>query len=231
MSNHFHILLEVPDREKEPELTPEKLLSLLPVLYGKNTILDVEQELKRAEGNAEWTKKILDRYEYRRCSLSYFMKELKQRFTQGYNRRHGRRGTLWEDRYKSVLVEGNENALITMAAYIDPNPVRAGLVSDPKDYRWCGYGEAIAGVGIAQNGLGRLLEEVLSYELFQAAWERTSERYRQILYAHGEERSRDEETGAGKRRGFSREKIDEVLAEGGKLSRSEIPPMPGSVFL
>ncbi len=32
-----------------------------------------------------------------------------------------------------------------MAAYIDLNPVRAGLVSDPKDYRWCGYGEAVGG--------------------------------------------------------------------------------------
>lgn len=222
MSNHFHILLEVPDRADEPELTPEKLLSLLPVLYGKNTILDVEQELKRAEWNAEWTKKILDRFDYRRCDLSYFMKELKQRFTQWYNRTNGRRGTLWEDRYKSVLVQGNENALITMAAYIDLNPVRAGLVSDPKDYQWCGYGEAVAGVGIAQNGLGRLLEEVLSCELFQAGWNRTSMRYREVLYLHGEEREADEEAGESKRRGFSREKVEAVLAKGGKLSRSEI---------
>ena len=199
MSNHFHVLIEVPDKDETPSLTPDQLLELIPILYGKNTVLDVKQELKRAEGNAEWTKKILDRYEYRRCDLSYFMKELKQRFTQWYNRKQGRRGTLWEDRFKSVLVEGNENALITMAAYIDLNPVRAGMVDDPKDYQWCGYGEAVAGVGIAQNGLGRLLEEVLSCELFQAGWERTSQRYRQMLYEHGEERSGDEETGEGKK--------------------------------
>lgn len=222
MSNHFHVLLEVPDREQEENLTPDRLLALLPILYGKNTILDVEQELKRAEGNEEWTRKILTRFEYRRHDLSYFMKELKQRFTQWFNRKQGRRGTLWEDRYKSVLVEGNENALITMAAYIDLNPVRAGIVEDPKDYRWSGYGEAVAGVGIAQNGLGRLLEEVLSCELFQAGWERTSRRYREMLYEHGEERSGDEETGEGERRGFSRAKVEAVLSEGGKLSRSEV---------
>jgi hypothetical protein len=48
------------------------------------------------------------------------------------------------ERFKSVLVEDGE-ALRTMAAYIDLNPVRAGMVKDPKDYRWCGYGEAMGG--------------------------------------------------------------------------------------
>jgi len=48
------------------------------------------------------------------------------------------------ERFKSVLVEGKGNPLQTMAAYIDLNPVRAGLVEDPKDYRFCGYAEAVA---------------------------------------------------------------------------------------
>jgi hypothetical protein len=42
------------------------------------------------------------------------------------NRRLERTGTLWEGRFKSVLVEGGEQALLTVAAYIDLNPVRAG---------------------------------------------------------------------------------------------------------
>ena len=44
-----------------------------------------------------------------------------------------------------MLVEGSENALITVAAYIDLNPVRAGIIGNPEDYRWCGYGEAMSG--------------------------------------------------------------------------------------
>jgi putative transposase len=43
-----------------------------------------------------------------------------------------------------VVVENSVNALKTVAAYIDLNPIRAGLVEDPKDYRFCGYGEAVA---------------------------------------------------------------------------------------
>ena len=86
--------------------------------------------------------------------LSEFMKTLKQRFSIWYNRHHGGRlGTLWMDRFKSVLVQGEGNPLQTIAAYIDLNPVRAGLVEDPKDYRWCGYAEAVAGSKKAQRGL------------------------------------------------------------------------------
>lgn len=67
--------------------------------------------------------------------VSEYMKIVKQRFCVWYNRSHQRRGTLWTERFKRVLVEGQGNPLQTMAAYIDLNPVRAGLLEDPKDYR------------------------------------------------------------------------------------------------
>jgi len=75
--------------------------------------------------------------------LSEFMKTLKQRFSFWFNKSHERGGPLWNGRFKSVLVESPacheqdfaHNAITTMAAYIDLNPVRAGLVDDPKDYR------------------------------------------------------------------------------------------------
>jgi hypothetical protein len=57
---------------------------------------------------------------------------------------------LWEERYKSVIVESGVAAR-TMAAYIDLNPVRAGMVADPAEYRWSSYGEAVGG-GTKGNG-------------------------------------------------------------------------------
>jgi hypothetical protein len=57
---------------------------------------------------------------------------------------------LWEDRFKSVIVEDGWAAR-TMTAYIDLNPVRAGMVSDPADYRWSSYGEAV-GAGATSAG-------------------------------------------------------------------------------
>ena len=73
--------------------------------------------------------------------VSIFMKELKHGFSIWYNRTHGRFGTLWAERFRSVLVEGRPLALQTVAACIDLNPVRANLCQDPKDYRFCGYAE------------------------------------------------------------------------------------------
>ena len=72
-------------------------------------------------------------------SLSEFVKEIKQSFSRYYNKRHHRRGTLWGERFKSLIVEKGET-LINCLAYIDLNPIRAGLVERPEDYRWNSIG-------------------------------------------------------------------------------------------
>jgi hypothetical protein len=74
-----------------------------------------------------------DHYLSRLFDVSIYMKELKGRFAQWYNRRHRRYGVLWAERFKSVLVEEGQ-ALSAVAAYIDLNPLRAGLCEDPRDY-------------------------------------------------------------------------------------------------
>ena len=84
------------------------------------------------------------------------MKLVKQRFSIWYSRSHKRFGTLWAKRFKSVLVEAKAGVMRTMAAYINLNPVRIGLVDDPKGHRFCGYAEAVAGNPIAQRGLRQL---------------------------------------------------------------------------
>ena len=94
------------------------------------------------------------------------MRCVKLRFTRWHNRKHGRRGTIWEERFGSVVVEEEERALRTMAAYIDLNPVRAGMVEDPADYRWSGYAEAMAGKARSRRGLVRIIG--------QMAWPRAS---------------------------------------------------------
>jgi hypothetical protein len=64
---------------------------------------------------------------------------------------------LWADRFKSVLLEGGE-ALAAVAAYIELNPVRAGLCTDPKDYRYCVFAEALAkGSSLARQGIRMVL--------------------------------------------------------------------------
>lgn len=151
MSNHFHILLEVPAMA-EGVISDEELLKRLGAIYGEAFVAGVEAELAEArkDGNEVHVAEIHARFTYRMHDLSEFMKTLLQRFTSWFNRTHERTGTLWEQRYKSVIVESGVAAR-TMAAYIDLNPVRAGMVADPAEYRWSSYGEAVGG-GKKGNG-------------------------------------------------------------------------------
>jgi putative transposase len=73
-------------------------------------------------------------------SLGKLMKRLAGRQTRHHNRLEGRSGTLWEGRYKSSLVE-RDDYLLACSRYIELNPVRAGIVAAPEDYRWssCRY--------------------------------------------------------------------------------------------
>lgn len=153
MSNHFHVLLQVPDA---PSVSDTELIRRYRVLYPKPTKYQeasavlMASQLQLGGNEAEVIRrKLLARM----SDVSEFMKTVKQRFTIWYNKSHQRYGTLWADRFKSVLVQGEGNPLQTMAAYIDLNSVRAGLVEDPKDYRFCGYAEAVAGVAEARRGL------------------------------------------------------------------------------
>ena len=104
------------------------------------------------------------------------MKKLKQWISRVYNKEHNRKGTLWEERFWSCLLEDSAETLTSVAAYIDRNAVRAGIVERPEDYRWCGYAEAHAGHTAAQRTLASLFRK--SEEM---AWEETKERYGWLL--------------------------------------------------
>ena len=156
LSNHFHVLVRVPDGDK---ISDRELMRRYKVLYPKPTKYQeasAEIMFKELQSGGEKADVIRAKLLARMGDVSEFMKAVKQRFSVWYNRSHKRYGTLWAERFKSVLVEGKGNPLQTMAAYIDLNPVRAGLVEDPKDYRFCGYAEAVSGEQVAVEGLRRI---------------------------------------------------------------------------
>ena len=71
--------------------------------------------------------------------LPQMMQAVGRRYVRYFNDTQHRSGTLWEGRYKSTLIQ-TERYLLTCMAYIDLNPVRAGLVAHPRDYAWSSYG-------------------------------------------------------------------------------------------
>ena len=218
MSNHFHLLVEVGERV---EIDEAELVRRMTILYGRKQVADTLRQWAdgRRTGAAYLVEDQQNKLRARMYDLSAFVKTLKQRYSMSYNGRHGRRGTLWEDRFKSVLVEGAEGALAAVAAYIDLNPVRAKIVADPKDYRWGGYGEACGGGKAAREGLVAVHD---SRHFEQAgAWRHVSARYRVLLYAEGEER-RAAYGGHVVRKGIATAEVDKVLESNGKLPLPEL---------
>ena len=171
----------------EGGISDAELLKRLAAIYTEAFVAEVAKELAaaRAENREEWVAEIHARFTYRMHDLSEFMKTLLQRFTRWFNRTHERSGTLWEERYKSVIVESGIAAR-TMAAYIDLNPMRAGMVKDPAEYRWSSYGEAIGGGAKgngkkAREGLVRasLSHEGVGFEIER--WKDVMRTYRRVM--------------------------------------------------
>ncbi len=203
LSNHFHVLLRVPHLTAVP--SDEELLRRYAVLYPKpsqyqTARLEVIKAQLKSNGPEAltWRKQQLALM----GDVSPFMKLVKQRFSVWYNKSHQRYGTLWAERFKSVLVEPEGRVIETMSAYIDLNCVRAGLAADPKDYRFCGYGEAVGGHAKAREGLQRVRGAT--------EWSTTQAGYREVLFG----------TGALGKPGQDAIKVEEfkkVLKAGGKL--------------
>lgn len=78
--------------------------------------------------------------------LGQLMKRLAGRQTRYINRLQGRRGTLWESRYKSSPIQTDEY-LLACCRYVELNPVRALMVKQAQDYQWSSYNARITGDG------------------------------------------------------------------------------------
>jgi REP element-mobilizing transposase RayT len=206
LSNHFHILVLVP---RAVAVSDNELLRRYKLLHPQPTKYQVAKldvlEKKLVAGDDD-----MRAWRQRQFALmgdvSQFMKLLKQRFSVWFNHAHQRYGTLWSERFKSVLVE-NGPVLRAVAAYIDLNPVRAGLVADPKDYRFCGYAEAVAG--------NKKLRQSLAITLEQTDWGTAHKSYRQMLYNTGAKAKSNAVT-------LTAAQVERVIKEQGSLPVTEL---------
>ena len=152
MDNHFHLLVRVLERQEVSDAELERRMS---VLYGHAKFAAVKDKW------ASWIKhgngvRVLDekaRLRNRMFDLSQFCKTFKEEYSQDYNRRHENTGTIWEGRFKSILVEGSARALSTVSSYIHLNPVRAGIAKRPEEAKWTSFGAACSGNESARTAL------------------------------------------------------------------------------
>ena len=161
MDNHFHLLLRVSQRE---EVDDGELARRVRALYGleRSEKLFAQWAKWGAKGQGSRVEEAKKRLRARMYDLSHFCKTFKETYTQDYNRRHDNTGTIWEGRFKSILLEGSWRALMTVAAYIHLNPVRAGVVEEAESAANTGYGAACAGDPLARQGLMSLVRRFMN---------------------------------------------------------------------
>ena len=121
MGNHFHLVVRM---HPEEEVSTSEVIRRHEEFYGNDKYIAGEE--------AEEVKK-------RQCSLAAYVKDIKQGFTRYYNKKYNRRGYFWGERFKSMIVEDGRT-LVNLLAYVDLNPIRAGVVKRPEDYKWSSLG-------------------------------------------------------------------------------------------
>lgn len=213
MGNHFHLLVAVPDGR---EISDAELLRRYRLLYDAKQcpasapLPEILASL--LEQNGAVGQQLRTRLLARMHDLSAFVRELKQRFGIWYNHRHGNKGTIWSDRFNSVIVERTQEALSTVAAYIDLNPVRAELVDDPAEYRYSSFGRALVGDREARRGYEHVF-------CLSANWRKVQHSYNFILYGKGYQSKGIERKDQGR---IDPETVKRVLDNKGKLPLSDV---------
>lgn len=206
MSNHFHILLHVP----EPiEITEDVLLERIGALYGEDNAKALREHWGNLRKMRDFATLEKEQGQFRRRmgDMSEFMKTLKQRFSIWYRHQHESfSGTLWEGRFKSVILQGSQAILSAVSAYIDLNPVRARMVDDPRKYKWSGYGSAMAGDADSMRGIARVFKPDATDADFIAMAENA---YCEILYVKGGDAMGDDV-------------VRDVVARKGKLPMNQL---------
>jgi len=186
MGNHFHLVIRMHPAETA---TDEEI---------------VKRFKKRFGDDAEITAYQIQEYRQKLVSLGVFVKDVKQGFTQYYNKRWNRKGYFWGERFKSLIVQEGVS-LVNLLAYVDLNPVRAGLVQRPEDYHWNTLGYLVQSGnrdGLVNLDLGmHEWNEVDSTEIIR--------KYREFIYATGavdagEDKTQDAEMVGQKRKNKNR---------------------------
>jgi putative transposase len=211
MGNHWHLAVKVYPHE---HATQDEVKERFVRRYGEDVHFG-DQEMKKF--SKKWT------------DLSEFVREVKQTFSRYYNKRHNRKGFFWGERFKSMIVQEG-STLVNMLAYIDLNPIRAGIVKKPEDYRWCSLGYH------AQTGNK---ENLLSIDFGMKEWNEFNpkeivHKFRQFVYETGAAESQEsgvslrpigayapEGSQGSVKRGIDPKIVANARKKGYKISRAE----------
>ena len=179
MDNQYHALIEIPEA----------------ATMARKDVLQRWTLHQKSKSPGDPGDSVLEAFRMKIHDLSVIISNIQQRFIQWYNKRKNRWGRLFGGRFDSVILD-QYGAVAKAMAYITLNPVRAGIVKEPGEYRWCGYGERMAKGKLHDNEIAfaKLIQRELGLseqslggdetDIMECVWER----FQGCLLGHAVER-------------------------------------------
>jgi REP element-mobilizing transposase RayT len=130
MSNHYHLVVHVDQRRAKSWL-PQEVVERWCKLFSKPALVDRWQQGLCSDAEREVAEGIVELWRRRLCDVSWYMRCLNEHLARRANAEDQCTGRFWEGRFKSQALL-DEAGLLTAMAYVDLNPIRAGIAETPE---------------------------------------------------------------------------------------------------
>jgi REP element-mobilizing transposase RayT len=131
MSNHYHLVLRV-DRQRMARLSHAEIVTRWARLFSIPPVIQRWQEGRSSAGERQIAEELIECWRQRLTDISWYMRCLNEHLARRANAEDECTGRFWEGRFKSQALL-DETGLLTAMAYVDLNPVRAGIAATPEE--------------------------------------------------------------------------------------------------
>jgi len=131
MSNHYHLVLHV-DQRRAQAWTTDEVIERWTKIFSQPLIVERMQEGLGTAAEREVASSIVERWRRRLCDVSWYMRCLNEHLARRANAEDECTGRFWEGRFRSQALL-DDAGLLTAMAYVDLNPIRAGVADSPEE--------------------------------------------------------------------------------------------------
>jgi REP element-mobilizing transposase RayT len=131
MSNHYHLVLHV-DKRRAQAWTTDEVIERWTNMFSRPLLVELLQQGLGTAAEREVATGIVERWRKRLCDVSWYMRCLNEHLARRANAEDECTGRFWEGRFKSQALL-DDAGLLTAMAYVDLNPIRAGVAATPEE--------------------------------------------------------------------------------------------------